>query len=276
VTAPLTAAEQSKDALVATLNARGVDATDLRTCGIPPGSGVGCMVLHEKPCPACAPAANADSPADSARWTGAGDSECPHEWLRHSCRANAVHWRCATCYAERVAVLHDCTPAAKPEPAADKAEGPDVMVYFNGGLPHSVRLIDPVSSHEPHAVGLPFVPASKLAAVERELAEANHLLHRYRVALAKAEGKGASETDLLAEGLDLNAKAEPAAEETSGSGYRPPDLPWTYDGPFASFDEAKAHWDKIHPNWQEGCVVTKCGECGEYKRATAPAAPGQR
>jgi hypothetical protein len=56
-------------------------------------------------------------------------------------------------------------------------------------------------------------------------------------------------------------------QETSGSGYRPPDQPWTYAGPYATFAKAKAYWDEIHPNWQEGCVVTKCGECGQYARA---------
>jgi hypothetical protein len=57
------------------------------------------------------------------------------------------------------------------------------------------------------------------------------------------------------------------AQETSGSGYRPPDDPWTYDGPFNSYDEASVHWDAIRPNWQEGCVVTKCGRCGDYTAA---------
>lgn len=60
------------------------------------------------------------------------------------------------------------------------------------------------------------------------------------------------------------------AQETSGSGYRPPDLPWSYDGPFATYSEAKAQWDKIHPNWQEGGVVTKCEHCGQYAPAGVP------
>jgi len=58
-------------------------------------------------------------------------------------------------------------------------------------------------------------------------------------------------------------------QETSGSGYRPPDLPWKYDGPFATYAEAKAHWDKIRPDWQVGCVVTTCGFCNQYHEVPA-------
>jgi hypothetical protein len=82
------------------------------------------------------------------------------------------------------------------------------------------------------------------------------------------------------------------AQETSGSGYTPPDLPWTYDGPFHTFKEAKSHWDTmarveevfvenaekrvcrysslfvevlgVHPNWQEGSVVMKCSHCTSF------------
>jgi len=54
------------------------------------------------------------------------------------------------------------------------------------------------------------------------------------------------------------------AQETSGSGYRPPDDPWQYDGPFYTPGEAQVHWDKIRPKWQEGCIVTKCEHCGQY------------
>ena len=61
------------------------------------------------------------------------------------------------------------------------------------------------------------------------------------------------------------------ARETSGSGYMPPNNPWEYDGPFATKAEARAHWDKIHPNWQEGCVVTKCEHCGQYAPIKAKA-----
>jgi hypothetical protein len=53
------------------------------------------------------------------------------------------------------------------------------------------------------------------------------------------------------------------AQETSGSGYRPPDMPWKYAGPF-THAEAVAYWDRIHPNWQEGGVVGKCHHCGQY------------
>jgi hypothetical protein len=56
-------------------------------------------------------------------------------------------------------------------------------------------------------------------------------------------------------------------QERSGSGHRPPDLPWEYDGPFDTYDEARAHWDKIRPDWQEGGMATKCSECGEYRWA---------
>ena len=57
------------------------------------------------------------------------------------------------------------------------------------------------------------------------------------------------------------------AQETSGSGHRPPDLPWKYDGPFMTYAEAKEYWDEVHRNWQEGGVVTKCEHCGQYAPA---------
>ena len=59
------------------------------------------------------------------------------------------------------------------------------------------------------------------------------------------------------------------AQETSGSGYRPPELPWNHAGPFSSYGEAAAHWERIRPNWQEGRVVTRCPHCGEYSPAAA-------
>lgn len=69
-------------------------------------------------------------------------------------------------------------------------------------------------------------------------------------------------------------KAEPmvfyvkhrTAQETSTSGFRPPDYPWAYDGPFDTYSAAKKHWDEIQPNWQEGHVVTKCPHCDQYAR----------
>lgn len=60
------------------------------------------------------------------------------------------------------------------------------------------------------------------------------------------------------------------AQERAGSGYMPPDLPWTYDGPYETWDAAKAHWDEIRPGWQEGEVVSKCQACGGDVAHRAP------
>lgn len=54
------------------------------------------------------------------------------------------------------------------------------------------------------------------------------------------------------------------AQEMSGSGHTPDDLPWKYGGPFRTFKEAKEYWDSIHPHHQEGRVVAQCDQCGSY------------
>lgn len=56
-------------------------------------------------------------------------------------------------------------------------------------------------------------------------------------------------------------------QERSGSGYQPPEHPWTVAGPFDDADSAFAFWDEIAPNWQEGGVFFKCPGCGELKQA---------
>jgi hypothetical protein len=64
-------------------------------------------------------------------------------------------------------------------------------------------------------------------------------------------------------------------QETSGSGYRPPNEPWKYKGPFSSFKDANAEWKRLQPNWQEGGVVSKCDHCGQYSE-TLRRAPRNR
>lgn len=54
------------------------------------------------------------------------------------------------------------------------------------------------------------------------------------------------------------------AQEISGSGYKPPNEPWKYEGPFTTQAEAQIVWNQLRPNWQEGCIVSKCDHCGSY------------
>lgn len=44
---------------------------------------------------------------------------------------------------------------------------------------------------------------------------------------------------------------------------------WHYYGPFDTYESAKACWDEVQPNWQEGGVVRRCGPCGQDTEAHA-------